>query len=105
MVPAAAVNITFTPVDQLPLVSVIVPGFEVITVLPLRVSVTTTLAVGAAESRTFEVPVCCLPAMFSVAGLTTIDAPVVGGTTVNGISAVAVDSGGETLSNAVACAV
>ena len=57
MVPAAAVNTTFTPVDQLPVVRVTVPGFEVITVLPLRVSVTTTLAVGAAESRTFEVPV------------------------------------------------
>ena len=72
--------------------------------LPLRVSVTTTLAVGAAESRTFEVAVAP-PAMFSVAGFTTMDGACARPDTVNGISAVAVDSGGVALSNAVACAV
>ena len=57
-----------------------------------------------ADSRTFDVPVAP-PAMFSVAGFTTMDAPVVLRSTVNGINAVAVDSGGLALSNAVACAV
>ena len=104
VVPAAAVNVTFTPVDQLPVVSVTVPGFEVIAVLPLRVSVTTTLPAGAVESRTFEVPVAPL-ARLSVAGFTTMEEPMGAASTVNGISAVAVDSGGVALSNAVACAV
>jgi hypothetical protein len=104
VVPAAAVNVTFTPVDQLPVVRVTVPGLEVITVLPLRVSVTTTLPLGADESRTFDVPVAP-PAIFSVAGFTTMELPVVAPSTVNGINAVDVDNGGVALSNAVACAV
>ena len=94
MVPAAAVNVTFTPVDQLPVVSVTVLGLDVMAVLPLRVSVTTTLPVGAWPSRMFDVPVPPL-ARFSVAGFTTMVRGEVEPSTVNGISAVEVDSGGD----------
>ena len=46
-VPEATVNVTVTPLDQFAVVNVIVPGLEVTAVLPLRVSVTTTLPAGA----------------------------------------------------------
>src|SRR5688572_5533374 len=52
----------------------------------------------------FEVPVPP-PARFSVAGFTTMVRGELLPSTVNGIDAVEVDSGGDALSNAVACAV
>ena len=47
LVPVAPVNVTFTPVDQLPVVSVTELALAEMTVLPLRVSDSTTLPVGA----------------------------------------------------------
>jgi hypothetical protein len=108
VVPAAAVNVTVTPACQLLLVKLMVPGLEVMAVLPLRVSVTATVPVGAADNRTLVVPVVlalALPAMLTVLGLATIDGVEDTGTMLNGIAAVEVDNGGFALSKAVACAV
>ncbi len=55
-VPLAALNVTATPLCQLPLLNVIEVGLAVIAVLPERVSVTVTLLEGAALSRNVDVP-------------------------------------------------
>jgi hypothetical protein len=102
------VNVTFTPACQFALVKSMVPGLEVIAVLPVRVSVTVTVPVGAAASLTFDVPVVvplALPVMLTVAGFTWMVPPIGVVITENGIEAVEVDSGGFALSKAVACAV
>jgi hypothetical protein len=101
------VKVTVTPC-QLALVKLMVPGLDEIAVLPLRVKVTDTVPAGAADRRTLDVPVVvplALPVMLTVVGLAMMVGVVGAATTENGISAVAVDSGGFALSKAVACAV
>ena len=95
---------TFTPVDQLPVVSVTELALAEMTVLPLRVSDTTTLPVGACPSRTFAVPVPPL-ARLSDVGLITIVRGLVVPSTVNGMIAELDEFGGVAVSNAVACTV
>jgi hypothetical protein len=103
VVPVAAVNVTFTPVCQLPLLSVTDAGVNAIAVLPARVRATVTLAVGAALSRMLVVPVPPLASVRDV-GVAVIDGCVVP-VMVKGTAADAALNAGFPLSNAVACAV
>jgi hypothetical protein len=70
-VPLAALNVTGTPLCQLPLLKVIDVGLAVIAVFPERVSVTVTLLEGAALSRNVDVPLAP-PATISDVGLAEI---------------------------------
>ena len=103
VVPAAAVNVTFTPVWKLPLFNVTDAGVNEIAVLPARVRVTVTLPVGAALKRMLDVPVAPLASVSDV-GFTTIDGVVVP-VIVKGTAGDAALNAGLPLSNAVACAV
>jgi hypothetical protein len=103
VVPVAAVNVTFTPVCQLPLLSVTDVGVNEMAVLPARVRVTVTLAVGAALSRMLDVPVPPLASVNDV-GVAVTEGCVVP-VTVKGTAGDAALSAGFPLSNAVACAV
>ena len=71
VVPAAAVNVTLTPVFQFEVVSCTLVGACVITVLPVRAIATVTVPAGAALSRTDDVPLSP-PAIDSVLGVKLI---------------------------------
>jgi hypothetical protein len=100
LVPAAAANVTFTPLCQLLLLSVTDVGVAVIAVLPVRVSATVTGLEGAAFKRMVEVPLAppITDKLLGVAVIVGVTVPCM----VKGTLVLAVLNAGEPLSKAVA---